>query len=52
VTTEDRRRWQSIATRMFVPFRDGLLLQLEGYDRLAELAWDDYRERTCHGSEP
>jgi alpha,alpha-trehalase len=52
VTTEDRRRWQSFATRMFVPFRDGLLLQLEGYDRLAELAWDDYRERTCHGSEP
>lgn len=45
VTAEDRRRWQSIATRMFVPFRDGLPLQFEGYDGLAELAWDDYRER-------
>ncbi len=45
VTAEDRRRWQSIATRMYVPIRDGLLLQFEGYDRLSELDWDDYRQR-------
>ena len=45
VTTEDRERWRDIATRMFVPMRDGLLLQFEGYDDLSELAWEDYRAR-------
>ena len=45
MTTEDRERWRDIATRMFVPIRDGLLLQFEGYDDLSELDWEDYRPR-------
>jgi len=45
VTGQDRERWLSISTHMFVPFQDRLLLQFEGYDDLAELPWDDYRAR-------
>ena len=30
---------------MFVPFHDGVISQFEGYDELAELDWDAYRER-------
>ena len=30
---------------MFVPFHDGVISQFEGYERLAELDWDGYRER-------
>jgi trehalose/maltose hydrolase-like predicted phosphorylase len=30
---------------MFVPFRDGMISQFEGYEALAELDWDHYRAR-------
>ena len=30
---------------MFVPFHDGVISQFEGYDKLAELDWDAYRNR-------
>ncbi|SDK76704.1 trehalose 6-phosphate phosphatase [Actinopolyspora mzabensis] len=39
-------RWRHISRRMYVPFHDdGIISQFEGYDRLAELDWDDYRGR-------
>ena len=28
---------------MFVPFREGVIGQFEGYEHLAELVWDGYR---------
>jgi trehalose/maltose hydrolase-like predicted phosphorylase len=30
---------------MFVPFHDGVISQFDGYERLAELDWDAYRNR-------
>ncbi|HEY6738491.1 MAG TPA: glycosyl hydrolase family 65 protein [Actinopolymorphaceae bacterium] len=38
--------WRHIGTRMFVPFHgDGIISQFEGYEKLAELDWEAYRER-------
>jgi trehalose/maltose hydrolase-like predicted phosphorylase len=45
LTAEDVERWDDISRRMFVPFHDGMISQFEGYERLAELDWDRYRER-------
>jgi len=39
-------RWEDISRRMFVPFHsDGIISQFEGYEKLAELDWGDYRRR-------
>jgi trehalose/maltose hydrolase-like predicted phosphorylase len=39
-------RWRDISRMMFVPFHDaGIISQFEGYEKLAELDWDDYRTR-------
>jgi beta-phosphoglucomutase family hydrolase len=39
-------RWRDISRMMFVPFHDaGIISQFEGYEKLAELDWDDYRRR-------
>ena len=38
-------RWEHISRRMFVPFHDGVISQFEGYEKLRELDWDDYRRR-------
>ena len=46
LTDEEIVRWERISRRMFVPFHgDGIISQFEGYERLAELDWDAYRER-------
>lgn len=39
------RHWQDVAARMYVPFHDGVISQFEGYERLAELDWENYRRR-------
>ncbi|MFE2960055.1 trehalose-phosphatase [Nocardia tengchongensis] len=38
-------RWEHVSRRMFVPFHDGVISQFDGYERLAELDWDGYRQR-------
>lgn len=39
-------RWGEITRKMFVPFHeDGLISQFEGYERLEELDWEEYRSR-------
>ncbi|MFB6846849.1 glycoside hydrolase family 65 protein [Streptomyces sp. NPDC056373] len=38
-------RWQEVSRTLHVPFHDGVISQFEGYGELAELDWDDYRER-------
>lgn len=37
--------WTEVADRMFVPFHDGVISQFAGYDKLAELDWEQYRQR-------
>jgi beta-phosphoglucomutase family hydrolase len=39
-------RWGDISRRMYVPFHDeGIISQFEGYEKLAELDWKNYRTR-------
>ncbi len=38
-------QWRVVSRRMFVPFHDDVISQFEGYEKLAELDWDAYRER-------
>jgi len=38
--------WDEMSHKMFVPFHgDGIISQFEGYEKLAELDWDAYREK-------
>jgi trehalose/maltose hydrolase-like predicted phosphorylase len=45
LTDDELTRWDHVSRRMFVPFHDGMISQFEGYEELAELDWDVYRER-------
>jgi len=45
LTDEELAQWDHVSRRMFVPFHDGVISQFEGYDALAELDWDAYREQ-------
>jgi len=45
LTDEELARWDHVSRRMFVPFHEGVISQFEGYDKLADLDWDAYRER-------
>lgn len=46
LSTQEIARWDDISRKMFVPFHDdGIISQFEGYEKLAELDWEDYRRR-------
>ncbi|BCS52890.1 beta-phosphoglucomutase family hydrolase [Geobacter sp. SVR] len=46
LTPQEIARWEDISRRMFVPFHDDCIIsQFEGYERLAELDWEGYRQR-------
>ncbi|MGE3977504.1 MAG: beta-phosphoglucomutase family hydrolase, partial [Nitrospira sp.] len=46
LSEEEIARWDEISRRMYVPFHDdGIVSQFEGYEKLAELDWEDYRMR-------
>ncbi len=46
LSAEEITRWDDISRKMFVPFHnDGIISQFEGYDRLREFDWGDYRAR-------
>jgi len=46
LSKEEIARWSDISRRMFVPFHDnGIISQFEGYEKLRELDWEDYRTR-------
>jgi beta-phosphoglucomutase family hydrolase len=46
LSAAETERWDDISRRMFVPFHDdGIISQFEGYEKLAELDWEDYRWR-------
>ena len=37
--------WEDVSRRVFVPFHNGVISQFEGYEGLAELDWQAYRQR-------
>jgi alpha,alpha-trehalase len=39
----DLATWDEVSRRIFVPFRERVIGQFEGYEHLAELVWDGYR---------
>jgi beta-phosphoglucomutase family hydrolase len=46
LSAEEITHWDDISRRMFVPFHgDGIISQFEGYEKLRELDWEDYRTR-------
>lgn len=45
LTDRELAQWDHVSRRMFVPFHDGVISQFEGYEELAELHWDGYRQR-------
>ncbi|WP_281201767.1 trehalose-phosphatase [Nocardia anaemiae] len=45
VAASEPAHWAEVSRRMHVPFHDGVISQFEGYDQLAELDWDRYRQR-------
>jgi len=45
LTAEELQRWDRVTRRMFVPFHDDVISQFEGYSELAELDWEQYRQR-------
>jgi trehalose/maltose hydrolase-like predicted phosphorylase len=45
ITRFDLERWEHMSRKMRLAFHDGVLSQFEGYERLAELDWEDYRAR-------
>jgi trehalose/maltose hydrolase-like predicted phosphorylase len=46
VSADELARWSDMSRRMYLPFHDdGIISQFEGYDKLAELDWEDYRTR-------
>ena len=46
LSAEAIARWSDISRRMFVPFHDhGIISQFEGYEKLRELDWEEYRAR-------
>ncbi|MGD1173213.1 trehalose-phosphatase [Mycobacterium seoulense] len=45
LTSDELSRWDHVTRRMFVPFHDNVISQFEGYSQLAELDWEQYRQR-------
>ncbi|WP_051301435.1 glycoside hydrolase family 65 protein [Actinomadura rifamycini] len=45
LTHAETARFEDVATKLRVPFHDGVISQFEGYGDLGELDWDRYRAR-------
>ena len=46
LSAEEIARWGDISHRMYVPLdEDGIIIQFDGYEKLRELDWQDYRAR-------
>jgi trehalose/maltose hydrolase-like predicted phosphorylase len=46
LSAEEIARWGDISSRIYVPFHDdGIISQFEGYEKLRELNWEDYRAK-------
>lgn len=43
---DDLARWDEISRKLFIPIQeDGIVAQFEGYEKLKEFPWDDYRAK-------
>lgn len=46
LSTDELGHWNEVSRRMRIPFHDeGIISQFEGYEKLEEFDWDDYREK-------
>ncbi|HEX6439071.1 MAG TPA: beta-phosphoglucomutase family hydrolase [Candidatus Binatia bacterium] len=45
LSADELEHWRDVSRKMYVPFHDGIISQFEGYERLKELDWEDYRKR-------
>lgn len=47
ISADDIERWQHISRHMYVPFigDSNIIAQFEGYDKLQEFPWDDYKKK-------
>jgi beta-phosphoglucomutase family hydrolase len=46
LSAEELARWADVSRRMYLHFHgDGIISQFDGYEKLRELDWDDYRRR-------
>ncbi len=45
IRRSDLERWEHMTRKMRLAWHDGVLSQFEGYERLKELDWEDYRIR-------
>jgi trehalose/maltose hydrolase-like predicted phosphorylase len=46
LTAAELERWEHMSRRMYVPFHgNGIISQFDGYEKLAELDWEDYYAR-------
>jgi trehalose/maltose hydrolase-like predicted phosphorylase len=44
IGSDEPARWEHLSRRLTVPFHDGVISQFAGYESLAELDWDHYRD--------
>jgi trehalose/maltose hydrolase-like predicted phosphorylase len=46
IEDEELVRWDEVSRKLFIPFHgDGIISQFEGYERLEQFPWEEYRER-------
>jgi trehalose/maltose hydrolase-like predicted phosphorylase len=46
INDEEFSLWQDISKKMYIPFiEDGIINQFEGYEKLEEFPWENYREK-------
>ncbi|MCM2577411.1 glycoside hydrolase family 65 protein [Streptomyces meridianus] len=45
IALDELERWDEVSRTLHVPFHDSVVSQFDGYERLAELDWESYRER-------
>lgn len=46
IDEQELNLWQEISHKMYIPFiGDGIICQFEGYDKLEEFPWEEYREK-------
>lgn len=45
ITRDELDTWKDVSRRLYVPMRDGIILQFDGYEKLKDLDLEAYREK-------
>ncbi|MBD3335001.1 MAG: glycoside hydrolase family 65 protein [Candidatus Eisenbacteria bacterium] len=46
ITDDELAHWELVSRKMFIPFHDdGVLSQFEGYEKLKEFPWEEYKRK-------